>query len=186
MSLRKLSNTAGITLVEILVSLFITGLLATASFQFYSDMNGRTLTQQDLSELQHICRTTVYELKKSIRMAGYKIGSHEPFEITGDTLLVYQQGANPVDTTRYFLAPETLSEEIEGAHQLYQLMKQVNSDPAVPMSDNLRTLTFTEVDSANIQVDVTAESERRDHEYEVNDGFKSYSLTELIKIRNVN
>ena len=186
MSLKRLRSTAGVTLVEILVSLFITGLLATASFQFYSDMNGRTLTQQDLSDLQHICRTTVYELKKSIRMAGYKIGSHEPFAITGDTLFVYRQGDHPVDTTRYYLMPEVVSEEIEGAHQLYRLMKQMNSDPAVPMSDHLSALVFTEVDSANIQVDVTAESIRRDHEYTTNDGFKSYSLTEFIKIRNVN
>ena len=182
----KLRNTAGVSLVEILVSVIITGLLATASFQFYSDMNGRTLTQQDLSDLQHICRTTVYELKKSVRMAGYKIGSHEPFELAGDTLFVYQQGTNPVDTIRYYLTPEYRSDDVEGAHQLYRLMKKMNSEPAVPMSDHLSALNFTEVDSANIQVDVTAESIRRDHEYTNNDGYKSYSLTELIKIRNVN
>jgi type II secretory pathway component PulJ len=186
MFLSKLRNTAGISLVEILVSLIITGLLATASFQFYSDMNGRTLTQQDLSDLQHICRTTVYELKKSIRMAGYKIGSHDPFEIAGDTLFVYQQGTNPVDTIRYYLVQEYRMDAAEGAHQLYQLMKQMNSESAVPMSDHLRSLVFTEIDSANIQVEVTAESERRDHEYTANDGFKSFTLTELIKIRNVN
>ena len=186
MFLSKLRSTAGISLVEILVSLIITGLLATASFQFYSDMNGRTLTQQDLSDLQHICRTTVYELKKNIRMAGYKIGSHEPFAIAGDTLLVYQQGTNPVDTIRYFLTEETEVLDVEGAHQLYRLMKQMNSEPAVIMSDHLSSLIFTEVDSANIEVVVTAESMRRDHEYVSNDGFKSYSLTELIKIRNVN
>ena len=186
MILSKLRNTAGVSLVEILVSVIITGLLATASFQFYSDMNGRTLTQQDLSDLQHTCRTTVYELEKNIRMAGYKVGSHDPFEIAGDTLFVYQQGTNPVDTIRYFLTEEMHFEDVEGAHQLYQLMKQMNSESAVPMSDHLSALVFTEIDSANIQVDVTAESTRRDHTYTNNDGYKSYSLTELIKIRNVN
>ena len=186
MFLSKLRNTAGVSLVEVLVSVIITGLLATASFQFYSDINGRTLTQQDMSDLQNICRTTVYELEKNIRMAGYKIGSHEPFEIAGDTLFVYQQGTNPVDTIRYYLSIESSIHDVEGSHQLYRLMKQMNSTAAVPMSDHLRTLVFTEIDSANIQVDVTAESIRRDHEYVNNDGFKSYSLTELIKIRNVN
>jgi len=188
MIIRKLRNRAGATLVEVMVALIITGLLATASFQFYSDMNGRTLTQQDLSDLQHICRVTVYELKKSIRMAGYKIGSHDPYAIDGDTLTVYRQGSQPVDTIRYYLVEASVVTDPDAEtqpHQLFQLMKQVNSDYAVPMSDQISALNFQVIDTANIQISVSAESTRRDHEYQLNDGYKTYSLTERVRIRNI-
>jgi len=187
MIIRKLRTGAGATLVEVMVALIITGLLATASFQFYSDMNGRTLTQQDLSDLQHICRVTVQELKKNIRMAGYKVGNHDPYAIGGDTLTVYRQGSQPVDTIRYYLveAPVADPEAETQPHQLFRLMKQVNSDYAVPMSDQLSALNFQVIDTSNIQISVSAESTRRDHEYELNDGYKSYSLTERVRIRNI-
>jgi len=186
MFLNKLRNNRGLSLVEMMVSLIITGVITTGALQFFSDMNGRTLTQQDLSEMQNTCRMTMSELETNIRMAGYKIGSHAPFEIVGDTFFVYRRGTSPVDTICYFLQAESDVQNVQGAHQLYRMMKKTNPAAAVPMSDHLRALTFTRVDSANIQVDVTAESVRRDQEYTGNDGFKSYSLTELIKIRNVN
>lgn len=184
----KIRNIAGISLIEVMISLIITGLLATASFQFYASMNGRTLTQQDLSDLQHICRTTVYELKKNLRMAGYKIGSHVPYEISGDTLFVYQQGAQPVDTISYYLVPTSDGEHHDGeeARPLFRLMRQTNGGTPAAMSDQLTAITYNVVDSANIAITVTAESTRRDQEYRQNDGYKSYSLTERVKIRNVN
>ena len=185
---KKLRNIAGISLVEVMISLILTGLLATASFKFYASMNGSTLTQQDMSDLQHICRTTVYELKKSLRMAGYKIGSHVPFEVTGDTLFIYQQGIQPVDTISYYLASAGFRAVPEGepAHPLFLLMRSTNGAAAVVMSDQLTGIDYEIVDSANVNITVAAESVRRDHEYRQNDGYKRYSLVERVKIRNVN
>ncbi|MEW5796185.1 MAG: prepilin-type N-terminal cleavage/methylation domain-containing protein [Candidatus Zixiibacteriota bacterium] len=184
---KKLRNTAGVSLIEVMISLILTGLLATASFQFYSSMNGSTLTQQNVSDLQHICRTTVYELKKCLRMAGYKIGAHVPYQVSGDTLFVYQQGTQPVDTISYFLVPAAVPDlEGERGRQLYRLVRRVNGASPAVMSDQLVGIDYQIVDSANVNITVTAESVRRDHEYTENDGYKRYSLVERVKIRNVN
>ena len=184
---RILKSRAGMTLIEVLVAVVLTGILTTATFKFYQASHGQALVQQDISDLQLICRNTIYELKKSLRMAGYKINSHDACEMAGDTLCIYMQGAQPVDTIRYFLGQMSGMYSGDGQEErdIYELRRQVNSQTYETFAECISTINYNMIDSANVEITVTAEAERRDPDYDQNDGYRSYSLTERVKIRNV-
>lgn len=192
--LSKLKDTCGISLLELLAALFITGILAAASFKFYATIHEQSEVQYEVSEIQLMCRNSLQELKKNIRMAGYKIDDTLPaFEIAGDTLSIYLQQTQPIDTIRYFLSEYEPWEyarirEWSGERQLFKLMKQANSDTATTFADCITQLNFTAIDSANMSFSITAQTEHGDFNFS-GDGdskFKSYSLTERVKIRNAN
>jgi len=184
----KLKSVAGVTLIELMIALVITGIMATASFKFYAAMNGRSLAQQEVSDLQLVCRNTMQELKKTIRMAGYKVTDHVPLEVVGDTLNVYMAGVQPIDTVRYFLAPlntgDTQLGDLASSRNVFRMVKQLNSDYPATFSDYITNVNFNVVDAANLEITVTAESTERDPDYRQNNGYRSYSLTEKVRIRN--
>lgn len=183
-----MKSRAGMTLIEVLIAVVLTGILTTATFKFYQASHGQALVQQDISDLQLICRNTMYEIKKTLRMAGYKVGSHDAFEIAGDTLSVYMQGNQPIDTIRYYLGDMNGNYTVDGQEEsrsIYELRKQTNSGAYETFAEYVSAVNYNVIDSANIEITVSAEAERMDPDYNQNDGYRSYSLTERVKIRNV-
>ena len=183
---RILRSRAGVTLIEMLIALMLTGVLTTAAFKFYQASHGEALVQQDISDLHLVCRNTVYDIKKTLRLAGYKVGSHKAYEFFGDTLCIYMQGTNPIDTIRYYLAdlPSAYMPDNK-SRAVYELRKQINSDPYNELAEYISAVDYNVIDSANIEVTVTAEAERKDPDYDLNNGYRTCSLKERVKIRNV-
>ena len=102
--LKKLKNSGGFTLLEVLIASIITGVITAAAFQFYVRIHSQAEAQYDLSEAQHLARASLHDIKKTLRMAGYKLPTgHEPFTVSGDSLIVYMQGTQPVDTIIFAL-----------------------------------------------------------------------------------
>lgn len=189
-SKNRVSNQAGLTILEILIASFITAILVLSGFQFYAHMHDTTSAQQELVDAQLICRNSVQELKKSFRMAGYKLGSHQPYDLSADTFVVYYQGANPIDTVRYFLNEFTESEyslkpNLPSGVQLYRLFRQTNSDTPALFSDNIVSLQVRAIDAANLVIDITAITSRPDEEWNVTNGYRTYSLEEKVRLRNI-
>ena len=108
--MRKLKCSKGYTLIELLISLFITGLLVAAGMKFYVSMHNQALAQEEISYMQQNARSCLQEVSKSLRMAGYKIGSHPAYRINGDSLYVFYNDSQPVDTVLYYLEDYTTSE----------------------------------------------------------------------------
>ncbi|MCX6828429.1 MAG: prepilin-type N-terminal cleavage/methylation domain-containing protein [candidate division Zixibacteria bacterium] len=70
---RKLYNDRGVSLVETLVALFMTGIVATALFGVYINQHKNWMIQGDITDTQQNARAAIDELTRQIRMAGYDL-----------------------------------------------------------------------------------------------------------------
>jgi prepilin-type N-terminal cleavage/methylation domain-containing protein len=183
----KLHRCAGFTLVELLIAVGITGAIAAAGFNFYASMHNSTLSQQDISDMQQTSRSCLDEITNTLRMGGYKLnGTHVPYRIAADSLYVYFSDTKPLDTVLYYLTPNELlgPSSPEGWKPMY-MMKKVNSQAATIYADVLRGIAYTLNDSASITVAVTAQTPKADEVWPQNHGYRSYTSTERVTIRNL-
>lgn len=186
----KIRNNRGFTLLEVLIAVFITGIISTAAFQFYSKAGHQSEVQYDISEMRQLCRSCIFDIRKTLRSAGYMIPGHVPFEIKGDSLAVYFSDTQPVDTTLYFLQEisDSAYQKIPGlvtGMKLYFLMKQLNSNPPVIYADFITNASYTLMDKSNILVSLTTQVPRGDDTYQTNGGFRQFTISERVNIRNV-
>jgi prepilin-type N-terminal cleavage/methylation domain-containing protein len=181
----------GYTILEVLVAALITGILAAAAFEFYTTMHGQSETQYNVSEMQQLARSSMYDIRKTLLQAGFKLGAtHPPYKISGDTLEVYYSISQPVDSVKYYLVEFTSGEyanvpDLPTGQKLYKLVKKENSGAAVVYADFLSDINFNQVDSANIIVTINVQAMRSDEDYSPNSGFRIYSVSERINVRNV-
>ena len=96
-------NIRGATLLELLIALFLLGIVSLAAFQFYSSLNQQVITQQEICDIQQASRACLEEISTVLRSAGSGLSGHKAFETSGDTLFVYMRGVTPVDTIMFFL-----------------------------------------------------------------------------------
>jgi len=186
----KLKNSRGFTILEVLIAALITGILATASFRFYTTMHNQTETQQEVSDVQHLCRSSVHEIKKTLRLAGFKLTSHAALKINGDSLAIYYSDTKPVDTVLYFLEEFNDNEywkvkNLPEGQKLYKLMKKENSAEPVICTDFIRDIDFQMVDSRTMQITVLAQVSKQDETFEENGGFRTWTLDEQVTLRNL-
>jgi hypothetical protein len=179
----------GIGILELLIAMLITGLMTTAAFQFLVTMQNQSEAQQNLSEAQLLCRNSLMDIKKDLRMAGYKLTGHPAYEVKGDTLAIYLSQSQPVDTILYFL--QEFSErnyaampDLPEGRQVYRLMRQTNSGLPNEFADYILNIQYDLVSPSNVVVRVTTQSPRPDEDYPSFNGYRSYSLAERVKIRN--
>ena len=187
---KKLASSSGFSIIELLIAAVVTSIVAGAALQFYGSLHGQSETQVEISDVQNICRITLQEIKKTLRMAGYKTGTHAPFEINGDTLAIYMKPDSTVDTTLYFLQEYADYEysQMKGfptGKKLYRLMKQEGSNAPAAYSDYLGGVTVVQIDSANVAITVTAFVTKADEKYPLDNGYRSFSSAERVKLRNV-
>jgi len=161
-----------------------------AAISFYSKMHEQSETQYNVSEMQQLCRTSLYDIRKTLLQAGYKITGQPPYEVAGDTLRVYYNGIQPIDTIQYFLVEYTAAEyadvpDLPSGNQLFNLVKKTNSDSASVYADFVTGINYNQIDSANMVVTINVQALRSDDSYTPNDGFRIYSISERIKLRNV-
>jgi len=182
----KLHRQAGFTLIELLIAVGITGVIAAAGFNFYVSMHNSTLSQQDISDMQQASRSCLDEITNTLRMAGYKLDSTQvPYQIVADSLFVYFSDTKPLDTVQYYLTPNELlgPSAPEGWKPMY-LMKKVNSQDAAIYADVIQSIGYTLVDSATVTVAVTSQTPKADEAWPQNHGYRSYTSTERVTIRN--
>ncbi len=96
----------GMTLVEILVALFITGVLTTAMFRVYINQHHAWMIQDSVIEMQQNARAAVDELTRQCRMAGYQLPNNLPaieaYDTNPDTIIIVYQSAScsaPINKT---------------------------------------------------------------------------------------
>lgn len=189
-SLRTIRQSAGFTITELLIAALITVTVSTAGLQFYTNMHGLALSQMDISELQHLARSSIEEISRSFRMAGFLVPTgHPPYEISGDTLAIYWRNTQPVDTVLYFLEEFTsdeyaLAPNLPTGQKLYKLMKRINSGPAVIYTDYVSAINYVPAGIKSLAVTVTIHAGRRDHAYTLNDGFRKYTFGKTMEMRN--
>ena len=179
----------GVSVLELLIAALITGVMTTAAFQFLVTMQNQSEAQQYLSEAQLLCRNSLMDIKKNLRMAGYKIVGHPTYEVKGDTLAVYVSRSQPVDTILYYLQEFNDGEyaampDLPEGRQVYRLMKQTNSDRPDEFANFILNVQYDLTDPSNVIVRVTTQTPRPDDDYPSFNGYRSYSLSERVNIRN--
>jgi len=186
---RAFGSVSGMTLVELMVAVVTTGILATASLSFFSGVSNETFTQENISEMQDLSRATLMEIKKDLRMAGYKLQNHPPFEVYGTTLGIYTRQTQAVDTTWFYLEEYTASEyatmiDLPAGRKLFKLMKQENSGVPSLFADCVVGIQYTVIDSANVDIQVTTQTAKKDMDWKFNNGYRTFSVEEQVMIRN--
>jgi hypothetical protein len=190
-STNPLRSQRGITLLELLIAAFLTSLIATAAFHFHVEMSGQSEAQFDLANAQLVCRNSLMDIKKTLRMAGFKLPESQPaYRIAGDTLSIYMAGTQPIDTITYYLDEFTQAEYADigavpqGRH-LYNLMKKTNSDSPEILGDFLTFMTCDLMDSANVIVSLGSQTQHQDLRLKKDNGYRTYAVSERINIRNM-
>ncbi|MDF1544031.1 MAG: hypothetical protein P1R58_02880 [bacterium] len=187
---KRLKQKSGFTILEVLISALMVGIITTAAFQFYVSIHTQSEKQYEQSEVQAVCRASIFDIKKTLRMAGFRVGGHAPYEISNDTLSIYMNTTGTMDTIRYYLEEFTDWEygQLPGfpsGKQLFRLMKQTNSDPPAIFSEYISSMTYTVVDASNITISVTAYVTKVDETYSPDGGYRSFSIGDRINLRNV-
>ncbi len=63
------------SILEVLVALFLAGIVTTAIFQIYITQHKNWMIQEDVTDIQQNARAAIDELNRNIRMAGYGLPS---------------------------------------------------------------------------------------------------------------
>ena len=192
---------SGFTIIEVLIAALITSIIATSTFTFYIRLHNQSENQYEISEAQNFARASLYDIDKELRMAGYKIpDTHNPFTISGDTLIIYKQGTQPVDTIMYYLEEFTENEyadmsDLPSDKKMYKLMKKENSTVAQIFADYLSGIQFTQLTGSSINISLEVQTSLPDHSREYahaedgqidfHSGYTTVTLTQRVKIRNI-
>ncbi|MEK7774562.1 MAG: prepilin-type N-terminal cleavage/methylation domain-containing protein [Candidatus Zixiibacteriota bacterium] len=181
---------SGFTLVELLVAGLMASIISFASFEFYGKMHNSTLSQEDVSDMQMTCRNTLDEMSKTIGNAGFKIYSGAGYSVVGDSIKVFYQGTNPVDSVVYFLQEFTSTDYDKVAGRTadmhyYKLMKKENGAAAVEFATNIKTLTYNVISANTIDLVLTLWTGRIDDDYSFDNGFRTLSATQRVYLRNL-
>ncbi len=188
--MKRISVTSGYTILEMLVAISLTALLAAGGFEFYVKMHNQSIAQEEISYMQHSCRTSLQEITKTLRMAGYKIPSHPAFRIGNDSLFVFFSETQAVDTVLYYLEDYTSSElgmatSTLGSNIPKKLMKKRNSDPPAIFSDYVQSLRVTPLTSNTVQVTLQTRTSSPDEDFSPNDGYRTHVGSERVILRNL-
>ncbi|UCD95271.1 MAG: prepilin-type N-terminal cleavage/methylation domain-containing protein [Candidatus Zixiibacteriota bacterium] len=190
--MKRLNKSKGYTVIELLIAVFITGVLAAAGFKFYIGMHNQALAQEEISDMQQNSRNTLDEIAKNLRKAGYKLDTtHVPFRVNGDSLYIFFSETQAVDTVLYYLAsyPDSQSSvwlgQLERAEMPKILMRKVNGNYPEIFSELVKDITFTVLGSSTVEVLIEVQTSKADEDFASNRGFRTYTALESVNIRNL-
>lgn len=173
-----------------LIAVLLTGVLAASGFEFYQTMHGQTITQEQISYMQQSCRASLEEITKTLRMAGYKAGSHPAYRIAGDSLWVFYSESQPIDTILYYLEQYSSADlgaayATYGCNVPYKLMKRFDSEQPAVFADYVRSISYVALNTSTIQVSLRVQTSLPDDTYLPDNGFRTLVGIEQVILRNV-
>jgi hypothetical protein len=88
----KLKSISGASLIEVLIGLFLAGLVTAAVFEAYINQHKSWSIQEDVAEIQQNARASIDELTRNIRMAGHELPlglpAIEAYDTNPDTIVI--------------------------------------------------------------------------------------------------
>ena len=104
----------GMTLVELLVALVISGIIVSAGYGIYLAQHEGWIIQEQITNMQQNARAAIHELETKIRMAGYGLpGGIEPIYASNtnpDTITIVFQNETNCEATIEHSMPQPSSE----------------------------------------------------------------------------
>jgi len=88
----------GVSLIEVMIALVLTGIIATAVLRLYSTQHKNYMVQDDVTGIQSAARASIDELTRQVRMAGYGLPLGVPpliaYNTDPDTIIVTYAAEN--------------------------------------------------------------------------------------------
>jgi len=107
-------NERGLTVVELLIALLLTGVVVSAGYGLYLNQHEGWIIQEQISNMQQNARAAMHELETRIRMAGYGIpGGFQPIyaaDTNPDTITILFQNEFGCEATIEHSMPQPSSE----------------------------------------------------------------------------
>jgi hypothetical protein len=146
------------------------------------------LSQEEMLNIQQLNRVCLEEIGSNLRSAGYGV-TGDGYNINGDSLAIYKRGAAKIDTVQYFLKEFTDAEYatmtgLVNGTSVYKLMKQSNAAAPQEFADYVTDLRYTEISSDLIAVTLETITTKRDETFKQNGGFRTFTNTERVALRN--
>ena len=89
----KLKSMSGLSILELLIGLFLTGLVTAAIFEVYINQHKNWNIQEDVTDIQQNGRAAIDELSRQLRMAGHELPlgleAIEAYNTNPDTIVIY-------------------------------------------------------------------------------------------------
>jgi len=186
----RVKGQAGFTLIELIISLALTGIIAFTAFKFYASLNQQALSQQEISDIQQTNRACLEELSTALRSAGSGLTTSPAYAVSNDSLSVYMQAAGGVDTVLYFLQEIDDSVYtamgIDGSSGMvvHWLMKQENSSAAQIYADCITDLRYTVINPRLVAITIEVQTTKADDTFKQNNGYRTFINTERVVVRN--
>lgn len=192
---------AGFSLIEFLLVVTISGVVISAIYCLYITQNRCYIIQDQVAEMQQNTRVAIETMVREIRMAGY-----DPTGKSGAGIIA--AGSNSIRFTADLSGDGDTDDSGEDVtFSLYDsgndgdldLGKKVGKGPNQPVAENVVTLTFlyTLVDGSvtnnpsdprlirRVQIFLTTQTEKPDHNYSYNNGYRKHTLISTVIPRNL-
>lgn len=109
--MRLLTSDEGISLVEVLFALLMTGILTAAMFKIYVNQHQTWMIQQSVLDRQQNARAAIDEMTRQLRQAGYQLPNGlaplEAYDTDPDTVVVCYNSSDCQVTIEYDLTDVT-------------------------------------------------------------------------------
>ena len=190
---RLLKIERGLTLIELLASMAISGIILAAITTTFISQTRSYDAQEQISAMQQNARAAMDMITREARMAGYNTNGTYSFvgmeynagqirirtnlnadsdtaDTNEDIIYAYDAANDRIERTTGIVT-ETLVDNIDGFTFQY--------------FDEDGNTTTTPADIRQIQITITAKTAKLDPYYTSNGGFRTYTLTSLITPRNL-
>ena len=176
--MKRLLNTKGLTVLELLLVALMTSIVAAAGFHFFVRVNQQYISQEEICEMQQNARASLQELCREVRMAGFN---------TADTVAAYRiinSGSDPdtITVNRDTLSIKYYVDMSDTLHPL--LMKSVNGAADI-YADEISDLQINVINPRTLKISITSNSVKTDDQIMDNKKFKR-TLTQVVSLRNLN
>ncbi len=182
----------GFTLINLLVSMGISGIALSAVTTTFVSQSQSYDAQEQIVEMQQNARAAMNIMTREIRMAGYSP--------TGASLVGVHYHSDKIHIRADITGDGDINdpnEDIKYSYDSANLSIERDAEAGIqPIADNIQAFTMTYFDnngnattnSANIrqiQITITARTAEIDRNYPFNGGYQTYSLTSMVTPRNL-
>lgn len=188
----------GFTLIELLISLAIGMIVLGAIYTVFTMQNKHLTNQEQIAEMQQIARTTMDVMIREISMVGYDPNKWLPTPTPANagitsaalTSLAFTADLNENSVTTD--ANENVTYAFDGAN--YRITRNTGGG-AQPFAENIEDLAFTYskadgspatllTDIRMIKISIRARTAKPDPSVTTNGGYRTYTLTSYVTLRN--
>lgn len=198
-NLNRQGRISGFTLLELLISLAIGMIVLGAIYTVFTMQNKHFTSQEQIAEMQQIARTTMDVMIREISMAGYDPNKWLPTPIPANagitsaaaTSLAFTADLNENGVTTD--ANENVTYAFDSAN--YRITRNTGGG-AQPFAENIEDLAFTyykadgitaatlPADILMIKMSIRVRTAKPDPTYAANGGYRTFTLTSNVTLRN--